>query len=78
MKHFRNGVVSFAQLEAEKSVKGNYRLQIEHELYDVPDSVDAGEIRKFTETLSFRCTFWILSRFSLLCRFMTVRDRFSR
>lgn len=53
MKHFRNGVVSFAQLEAEKSVKGNYRLQIEHELYDVPDSVDAGEIRKFTETLSF-------------------------
>ncbi len=53
MKLLREGIVSFADVEAKNAVNPNCMLQIQHELHDLPDEIDADSIRAFLDTLSY-------------------------
>lgn len=45
------GIRSFEEVELNKAVKGNYMMQVEHELHDLPDHINTDGIREFMDTL---------------------------
>lgn len=47
------GIRSFEEVEAGNAVKDKYMMQVEHELHDLPDHINAESIRAFMNTLSY-------------------------
>ncbi len=52
-KHFKEGTVSFEQLEKVPKLNKECLLQIRHALYDLPPAIDQEEIRKFLSGLTY-------------------------
>lgn len=54
LKHYRNGIVSFLDLEKSGVVKNDFqKLQIDHELHDRETYVNVGKVREFLADLSY-------------------------
>ena len=52
-KLMTQGVRSFEEVESAGAVKDKYMMQVEHELHDLPDHINAESIRAFMDTLSY-------------------------
>ena len=52
-KFMKQGIRSFEDVEEKKAVKGNYMLQVQHELHDLPDQIQVEAIGEFLKTLSY-------------------------
>lgn len=53
MRFYREGRVSFEDLAEDRSINGNYMLQIQHEINDLPPLIDKGSIAAFMRQLSY-------------------------
>lgn len=52
-KLMNQGIRSFEEVEAGNAVKDKYMMQVEHELHDLPDYINAEGIKSFMNTLSY-------------------------
>lgn len=53
MKYYRQGYVSFADLYAAGGLRNNPAMQVEYELFDMPDHIEAELIRDYLKELTY-------------------------
>ena len=53
IRYYRNGEAGFTDLLKDKKLNAGCRMQIEHELYDLPDHIEKDAVRSFLDSLRF-------------------------
>ena len=53
LANFAKGIVSFRDIEANKALKPDKLLQVQHELHDLPPAIDRDRVAQFLDGLSY-------------------------